>query len=101
MKMGIRVYDVYSKYGKLPDYQADPSRCADVYKNVPIFVVSAHELDAAIRLKDVEVIRKNCKRPLVLTDRKRVLMVNPEGYSYARYVCVIDVETARAILSWV
>jgi hypothetical protein len=83
----------------MPDYVASPTQMPLVYTNVPIFIVTKQDLDAVIHLEDVAVIRQNGSQPLLLTDRKRVLMVIPDGSNYARNVGVIDSETAHTILA--
>jgi hypothetical protein len=96
----IKVYGRQRKYPHLPDYERNPDMTHILYRNVPVFVVTVQEMDAALLLEDVDVIRSHNRIPLlVLTDRRRVLAVDPQGYDYARYVCTIDAETARIILS--
>ena len=100
MKMDVKVYEKLRKYNRIPGYEGNPDTTHILYRDVPIFLVTPQEMDAAIRLEDLDVIREHKDCPLlVLTDKKRVLAVDPQGYNYARYVCVIDVETARTILN--
>lgn len=99
MLMDIRVYGRYRKYPNVPEYEADSRQPQQVISRVPVFVVTPHQLDAAVLLEDMDLIQRHCHQQLiVLTDRRRVLAIDPQGYGYARYVCVIDRETARAVL---
>lgn len=102
-KMDVKVYDEYRKYGKLPGYEADPNRqCYQLHQNVAIFLVTPVQMNKAIRMEELDLIHNNRYSPLmILTDRRRVLAIGPEGYSYAKYVWSIDVETTQRILRMV
>lgn len=99
-RMDIKVYDRFRKISTLPGYHADTNQAFELVHQVPIFLISTEQLDAVIRLEDFELIRQHCQCPLIIfTDRRRVLAVDPQGYHYARYVCVMDVETVQTILN--
>lgn len=98
----VNVYDRYRMHTEIPGFVGNSDSTHIKYRDVPIFVVSFDELEQARHLMDLDVIKNNCYCPLlILTDRRRVLAVDPQGYPYARYVCVIDAETARAIINQV
>lgn len=95
----VKVFGRMRKHGRLPEYEGNPDVTHILYRKVPVFVVSPKEMDAALRLEDMDVIRNHNQVPLlVLTDRRRVLAIEPQGYDYPRYVCIIDADTARNIL---
>jgi hypothetical protein len=98
--MDIKVYRRYRKYPSIPDYVEDSRMPYQLLAHVPVFVVTSQQLDAVVLLEDLELIQRHRhQRLLFLTDRRRVLAVDPQGYGYARYVCIMDRETARATLS--
>lgn len=96
----VKVFGRMRKYGRFPEYEGNPNVTHILYRNVPVFVVSAQRLDDIVQLESDDLIRQHCREPLLIfTDRYRVLAVSPEGYDYARYACVIDADTAQAIIS--
>lgn len=95
----VNVYGRVREKPGLPEYITDPSRPHQHYLNIVTFVVTARELDAILQMEESGIIKQYCHQLLVLTDRKRVLVVDAEGCSHARYTCVIDRETASHILS--
>ena len=100
MRMDVKVFGKLRKHNRIPGYEGNPNIPHILYRDVPVFLVTPQEMDAAIRLENLDVIREHKDYPLlILTDKKHVLAVDPQGYNYARYVCVIDVDTARTILS--
>ncbi|MBW4081298.1 hypothetical protein [Paenibacillus sp. S150] len=97
--MDIWVYKEYRKHGKLPPYAYSSGKLLKSFLQIPVLTVSAAVMDGAIALEDLDLLRTHRNHPVILTDRRRVLVVDTSGYSYARYVYSIDVETAQTILS--
>lgn len=95
----VHVYDRMREKPGLPGYVTHPSRTYQRHLNIVTFVVTARELDAILQMEESDIIKRYCYQLLALTDRNRVLVVDPQGYSYARYTCSIDRETANHILS--
>lgn len=99
-QIDIRVYNQFRKYPRLPEYETNSTNSFVRYLEVPILVVTPNELDMILALDYSDVIKEHHSEALlIVTDKRRVLAVKPEGYDYAKYVCTIDEETVRHILS--
>lgn len=101
MKHGIEVYGWLRKFGAFPEYEENTKKSTTTYRDVPVFTISEAEMKSALQLDDLPVIADHCRNPLILTDRRRVIVVDPQGYDYARYMGVIHRETATEILRYV
>jgi len=98
----IQVYKQLRKVPGLPPYESDASMPFKVCRDVPILVVKSDELDRILILENADVIKRHNRKELILlTDRKRVLAVEPQGYDYLKYAWTIDGKTAERILSLV
>ena len=96
----VPVYKTCRKYPRLPVYETESVQPQTIYKDVPILVVTEDELDLILVLDYSDVIRKHKTEPLLIfTDKTRVLAVAPQGYDFAKNVCVIDEETAQNVLN--
>ncbi|MCY9668726.1 hypothetical protein M5X11_28025 [Paenibacillus alginolyticus] len=98
----VVVYKQLRKVPRLPEYEDKTKPYTKLYRNVPIFIVSPIELNHIIRLDHSKLLETHCHESLlILTDKARVMAVEPEGYDYAKYTWTIDRETALNILSQV
>ncbi|MCH1638791.1 MULTISPECIES: hypothetical protein [Paenibacillus] len=99
LRVDVRVFNRYRKQPFLPHYEMNAERPHETYVSAPVFVITEQRLEDIIALESDGLIRQYCREPiLIFTDRKRVLAVDPQGYDYARYVCVIDYRTVESIL---
>lgn len=97
--MDVKVYAKHRKHGKFPGFEANPDASFTLYRDVPILPVSPERLNRAVTLQELDIIRLHRDLPLlILTDHRRILAIDPQGYDYARYVCVIDAQTGQNIL---
>ncbi|MFC4767156.1 hypothetical protein [Effusibacillus consociatus] len=95
----LKIYGWERKSRGIPDLASPWKVRIAEYQNVPIYQIGVLEMSQAVDLQDVDVIKNNRQdRILILTDGNRVLVVNHEGYDYARYKGQIDSETLQHVL---
>lgn len=98
--MDIQVYKQLRKVPGLPSYEFGASKPFKLCRSVPILIVTPDDLNRILVMEYADIIKRhNGHALLILTDRKRVLAIEPQGYDYLKYAWTIDEKTVQNILS--